>query len=483
MECIGVRIKHLIHKGLEPVDQPGDKKMPSRVGTEKSLLCLLLVVVLVRGLLYAAIIPPWQAPDEPAYFAYARLLAQWVHVPATKRLSAAFEQELVASLYEWHYGEFTGSRLPAGMPTRLRDLPRSNYASRSVVPLGGRPSLPYIWQALFLLPVRHQDLVLQLYMARVSSVLLGMGVVWLAWKTFRELLPRSTGLVAAMTALVVFLPQHTFISSAVSDGLLAELAAGLVFYAWARLFRHGIGVWLILEVLLGTVVGIWSKPTALFLLPFNVLALAMILYQRRQRSWNWRHVAYLLATFAVLMGIGWLAVREPVGRPIRQLLERLQAGGAQLDLLYRHRMSLGRALLRTYWGFWAWFGWLDLPVSSGWYLTIYVASLAALAGWAMPGRKMHPWWVVGLMATAWLLAILVVVASFVRALLGSQWMSYQGRYLFAAIVPFAFLFVGGWARLLPLRFRPFVSAAVVVGMVWFDAVCLLCYIVPFYYSY
>ena len=168
---------------------------------------------------------------------------------------------------------------------------------------------------------------------------------------------------------------------------------------------------------------------------------------------------------------------------MRQLLERLWAG-AQLNPVDGQGKSLGEALLLTYQSFWARFGWMNLPVSPGWHVAIYAASLAALVGWVVPpGRKMYPRWVVGLMVTAWLLAISVVVATFVRVLLApGAAMSPQGRYLFAAIVPFAFLFVGGWARLLPLRFRPFASTTVVVSMVWFDAVCLLYYIVPFYYG-
>jgi hypothetical protein len=465
------------------MDPSGGKETLSNTGTEKTLLGLLLVMALVRGLLYAAIVPPWQAPDETGHFEYAWLLVQRGHIPTVDDLSPAFEQKQLASLYEWHYDEFIGFfRLPAGMPARLQDLPQSIFASGARTVFRGRFSLAYLWQALFLLPVYHQDLVLQLYVVRFSSVLLGVGTVWLAWKTFRELLPCSASLAAAMTALVVFLPQHTFISSAVGDGPLAELAAGLVFYAWARLFRHGIGVGEILGILLGTVVGLWSKPTTLFLLPFNVMALAMGLYHRRQQSWDWRHVAYLLGIFVVLFGIGWLAVRGPVWRPVEWLLKRFWTG-AQPNPVDRQGMSLGKALVWTYQSFWARFGWWNLPVSPGWYVAIYAASLAALAGWTVPGRKTHPWWAVGLMVIAWLLAVLVMAAYFVYQLfIPGAVISPQGRYLFAAIVPFAFLFVGGWARLFPLRVRPFVGTAVVVGMVWFDAVCLLYYIVPFYYG-
>ena len=118
----------------------------------------------------------------------------------------------------------------------MRDLPKRIFARESRTLQGERFSLSYLWQALFLLPFRYQDFPFQLFVARFSTILLNMGIVWIAFLTFSRVVLARSHLVLAMTALVVFLPQHTFINSAVGDGPLAELMTCLVIYCWVRSF-------------------------------------------------------------------------------------------------------------------------------------------------------------------------------------------------------------------------------------------------------
>jgi hypothetical protein len=270
-------------------------------------LMLLLGLTLVRGLIYAVVIPPWQAPDETGHFEYAWLIARLGRLPATGDLSPTFERELVGSLYEWRYGEFIRRSLPERMPTRIGDLPSPIFASQSRTVLTGRFSLAYLWQAVFLLPFRYQALAFQLYAARLSSVLLNVAITWLAIQTFLELVPSRSTSAFLMAAVVTFLPQHTFINSAVGDGVLAGLMACLVLYCWVRLFRHGPRFWEMVGLALGTCVGIWSKTTAAFLIPVNIgLAIWWLVRCYWQSRFNRQHLIYLCAS-VVLLGTGvWL---------------------------------------------------------------------------------------------------------------------------------------------------------------------------------
>ena len=84
---------------------------------------------------------------------------------------------------------------------------------------------------------------------------------------------------------------------------------------------------------------------------------------------------------------------------------------------------------------------------------------------------------------------LAVVAAFVCLILlqtfipmiGSQWQP-QGRYLFPAMVIFATLFAFGLRRLLRRVDWRLLSAVYLTCFLLFDAVCLLGYILPHYYS-
>ena len=67
----------------------------------KHLLGLLTALAVVHGLLYAFLIPPWQAPDEIAHFEYARLLAERWRPLSLADASPALEAEVIDSLYRF----------------------------------------------------------------------------------------------------------------------------------------------------------------------------------------------------------------------------------------------------------------------------------------------------------------------------------------------------------------------------------------------
>ena len=446
----------------------------------RGLLLLFLALTLVRGLIYAAIIPPWQAPDETGHFEYIWLVVNLGRLPAIEDVSPTLEQEILGSLYEWRYGDFTGRPLPGEMPARMSDLPQSVFAQRSRPILLERPSLSYLWSALFLLPFRHQDLVSQLYVTRLSQVFLNICIVWLAYLTFRELVPSRPRLVVLMTAMVVFIPQHTFVNSAVGEGPLAETMACLVLYCWARLLRRGFRAWEAVGIALGTLIGVWTKTTAAFLIPVNV-GLALWLFLRKYgRTWTRRQTAYLCVGIAAFGISIWLWSGSPLGaRTFRSI--GLLFHPSEWTWVDERGITFGKALLQFYDNIWANFGWMAVSVSERWYGAITLLSLAALVGWAAskPRRSIFSWpvgFMGGTALVAWLIAawaaLLAQTEGFYQA---------QGRYLFPAVIPYAFLLVGGLDRLFPTRLRNYAAASLLLFLVCFDAVCLASYILPFFY--
>jgi len=445
-------------------------------------LGLLLALALVRGVIYAVVTPPWQAPDETGHFEYVWLMAHLGRLPHAEDLSPAFEQELVGSLYEWRYGEFIGRPLPEGIPARLSDLPRAIHARRSRVILWERFSISYLWQVLFLLPFRAHDLVTQLYAARFSSILLNIAIIWLAYKTFTELVPALPYLAWAMTAVLVFWPQHTFINSMVGDGTLAELMACVVLYSWVRLFRHGIEVWTVTGIVLGALAALLSKTTATFLLPLGIgLALAWAL-RRLRRPARWRYLAYAGFGAAMLSVVAWIWLQSPLGSAV---LVKLQEESFPLDLVWIdvRGMTLGQALLVSHDSFWAYFGWMVVPVSQRWYGAVLLLAGLAAWGWLLGRDESHevPARSATLMAASFVLACGIFVwVALVNT--HSGYYQFQGRYLFPVIVPALFLLVAGWARLVPLRSQRLLLGAGIVFLVMFDAWSVLLYIIPYFYG-
>lgn len=447
---------------------------------KRGWLALALGLVLLRGLIYAAVIPPWQSPDETGHFEYAWLVAHLRRLPTPDDVSPTFERELLGSLYEWRYGEFVGRPLPERMPDRMNDLPAHIFVRRSRTILGGRFSLAYVWQALFILPFQSQDLIFQLFLVRLSSILLNVGIVWLAERAFRELVPFRPGLVSLMVAVVVFLPQHTFINSMVGEGPLAELMACLVLYCWFRLFRRGFKMWEVVGIVGGTLIGVWSKTTAAFLIPLDIGLALWWLVRRPGRVWTRRHAVYVCIG-VVLLGTGiWMWRHSSLGALTLNSAQRVLAF-PELVWVDKRGITFWEALVIAYDSFWANFGWMALPVSERWYGAVALLSLAALAGWVVgKPEKGEPLWMVGLTSGTVFTACVIFVwtALLVKE---SGYYQFQGRYLFPVIIPYIFLLVGGLERLFPARLRRHVMVFLLVFLVCFDVSCLAGYILPYFY--
>ncbi|MDY7041589.1 MAG: DUF2142 domain-containing protein [Chloroflexota bacterium] len=442
------------------------------------VFALLLLLTAVRGLLYAAVIPPWQSPDETGHFEYVWLITHLGRLPGQEDASSAFERELLGSLYEWRYGEFIGRPLPEQVPERMADLPANIFARSCRTVLLERFSLAYLWSALFLLPFHHQDLVFQLYAARLSSVLLNVAIVWLAIRTFSELMPARPDLIPLMTAVVVFLPQHTFINSMVGEGPLAELMACLVLWCWARLFRRGFRIREAAGIMLGTLVGIWSKTTAVFLIPLDAGLALWWLMRRSRRNWTRRQTVYVCIGI-VILGVGtWLWSRSPLGVRTLQSLRQVLSF-PELVWVDRRGITFGEGLLLTYDSFWANFGWMAVPVSERWYGAIALISLMSCWGWWAGKREETPPWAVGMMSGGILMALLIFIW---YGLLNQLYYWIQGRYLFPIIIPFAFLLVGGWIRFVSPKRSKIAIMSLLGFLIVFDTWCFAGYIIPYFYS-
>jgi hypothetical protein len=446
---------------------------------KRGWLALLLSLTLIRGLIYLSVTPPWQSPDETGHFEYAWLIAHLGQLPTEDTLSPPFERELLSSLYEWRYGEYIGRTLPGQMPARLNDLPSQIFAQRSRTVLMDRFSPAYLWQALFVWPFRHHDLVLQLYAARFSSVMLNLVIVWLAWRIFAEVMPRSLGWAAAMTAFVIFLPQHTFINASVNEGPLAELCACVVFYGWLRLFQNT--YWgNVAIVMAGTAVGLWTKNTAAFLLPFDALMLTL-LTARRYSGTTWsRRLTYMSLSMALIVLLGLVALQAPSGRMAQDILQQWWA--APQLYLENGRVSLDQALWQSFDSFWAQFGWMSVQAGPAWRLLTYILTWVAIEGWAFPrlSHRLESVQATRLLGTALLSAVAIWLVFMLVAPYGLAY--YQGRYLFPAIVPAAFFLVGGWARWTPARWQSYFAPGVIILLASMDAAALCLTLLPYFYG-
>lgn len=250
-------------------------------------LLLLLVAYLITASLYALRTPAWQAPDEPAHYNYVAQLATVGCCP-------------IIEVGDWdkpYLDRLTASNFD---PDLLDELDTLQYEDH-------QPPLYYL-----LLSVVYRLANGSLLALRLVSVLIGLGVVTLAYAVARTLLAQPLALTAA--AFVAFLPQHLSILASVNNDGLSELVVGLVLLTTVYYLRGtppGWLRWMTLSLLVSATVaavtnGLGAGGIALTL--FIVLALTaavsdLALWDWIERGHEWRLETWTLGT---LVAVGLL---------------------------------------------------------------------------------------------------------------------------------------------------------------------------------
>jgi hypothetical protein len=237
---------------------------------------VLLVLTLVRGLLYLAVVPPWQHYDEPTHFEYVRLIAKRGRLPRPGDYDPEIQREIAAS-----------SKAPGwwqGMAA-----PTHAFWSDGPINLGYselvHPPLYYLFLALPQPLAAHQSVEAQLYLARLGSVLLSLLIVAAAYGLVTELLPGRRWLPLVVASFVAMLPTFTDLVSAVNNDVGAIAAATLLLWAAVRLLRRGPSLWRVGAVLVLTGLCVATKNTSTLVALPVLLALGVAHIPKPGRRW------------------------------------------------------------------------------------------------------------------------------------------------------------------------------------------------------
>ena len=414
--------------------------MPAR-SLMKTLFAFILTGYLIAGALYAIYTPPWQAPDEPAHFNYIRQIAEAGCCPRIE----------IGDWQSDYLSQLTTSRFAPEHLDRLHSIQYEDH----------HPPLYYL-----LASVVYKLTDGELTALRLFSVALGAAVVCLSYVISCSIAPDQPQIALGLMALVAFTPQHLSMMASVNNDALAELIVALALLWLIRyLNSREVPIWQ-----LGLIVGLalLTKITISFLA--LIAPLTIWLKWRRQggRARDFlRSIAICLLIAVLIGGIWWLRNLAVYGFPDFLGLAAHDAVVADqpraADYIAQHGIAvyLSQLTRTTFNSFWGQFGWMALPldgVLGGWiYRGFALLTLAGLSGVLVYSRRsssenrdethsrMSADAIIVLLA-----AMLLVALQFIYY--NIEFQQWQGRYLFPALIPIAFLLVCGldfWrARLL-----------------------------------
>jgi hypothetical protein len=464
-----------------------------RLNRSTLILAAFVVLALARGLLYAAVTPPWQGPDEPRHFEHARLIVDKGRLVSIEDVSVPLEQAVIDSMVRfrfWDFGFYSYPYDPAKPPQQFEQV----WAPVLAHELHQQP-LYYVLCALVVWPWRAADVTTQLYVMRLLSVLLFAGTVAAAFLTTRELFPTDLILPVVITAGVLWHPMFTFVNNTVNNDALANLLMAWLIWLLVRWYMRGPTVLQGVAIAVLLILGIVTKRTTMFAWPLVAVAVPLYLWGRGKSRWaRWAWLVGSAVASAGLVGlVAWVLSGGGgpfLARVMGDLLfgaDVVQNPGAYQFTNWSLYARYAESLFRM---FWAAFGWANIALEPIWYQILVVIHLVALGGLGLltvrvwRGRlplQQGQRRALVLLAISFILTLGIVLAKQIRLQVFLPGDLPQGRFLFPVMVPIiALLAIGLW-QWVPARYQRPASAIFLATAVLFDTGCLAGYIIPFYY--
>ena len=441
------------------------------------LLFIILLLYFAVGGLYAVRTPAWQAPDEPAHYNVVRQLANG-RLPVIEL--GDYDQEYIMKVV------FSNPAFAAEFP--LEPMSYEDW----------QPPLYYLLQTpVFLLTGGS------LAAMRFFSLLLGAGVVGLAYVLALQLFPGQRWLALTTAVFVALLPQHLAIMASANNDVLAELIIAAVLVVLVRWIQHeqklkiedkrlksanlqssilrqtqdrfftlqsftARGL-ILLGILLG--LGFLTKGTVY---PLSLVVALTVLWRFWGQWRNFIKAGVMVAIPAFALGLLWW-VRNVVVYGGLDILGKAAHDsvvvGQPRTAEWIANMGLPAVfqafVTTTFNSFWGQFGWMTHPMNGRFYPILWLFTIIWLVGLVVALVK---WWD---RVQPPLAAILVLLGTFlltlsVHVVYNFTFVQHQGRYLFPALLPIGVgvaVGLGVWLRPLYRRCtRMYYSLPLALGL-------------------
>jgi 4-amino-4-deoxy-L-arabinose transferase-like glycosyltransferase len=219
---------------------------------------------------------------------------------------------------------------------------------------------------------------LAVHIARLFSVLLGLGTIIVSYLLGRELFPQEPLIALGAMALTAFLPMFLFISGSINNDNLSNFLGNLLTLQVVRLLKAehpGLRQYALLGISAGC--GLLAKLSIGFFIP--IIALGLLLVSWRQRDWHPLVIGGLVAGGLTIVIAGWWYLRnwqlygDPSGLAMFLQMVGRRAIPANAAQLWAERESF----LWAYWGF---FGGVNVTLPGRVYSLFNVVGGVALVG-------------------------------------------------------------------------------------------------------
>lgn len=488
-----------------PADRaPSHPRRPGWVRSFPPALGALLAVVAIAGVIWAVIVPPWQAPDEPNHFAYAQSLATRFALPGNPSRPLGFSLDEAIANNAVHANSLSfwvTSMRPDWSPQDFRSYLATARTHPSQSDGGGpnaeanNPPLFYLFSDLAYWASGSDNAFGRLYAMRVWGVSLLLATVIAAWLLAGEVFDRRRLPQLVCAAVCGLVPMETFMATSINpDALMVPL---WTFALWlgTRLIRRGWNTAQAAGLCGLTAAAILTKATSYALVAPVLLALALA--WRSQPAALRRARLQRMAGPLVALGVpvlAWVAFTRTQGRSAVNSVAAPAGTGPnagfhiggffsylwqfylpRLPFLSRIDTTRGLAVFEVWVKEgWATFGWLDVQLPS-WTYTVLgaITALIAVAGGVLLAalRAARRPALLAFFGLTLLTLLFGLHLTAYRSIVGGQGALLQGRYLLP-VIGLLGLAVALVVRRVPPRWRGVAAGAVLAGLLLLQVLSL-----------
>ncbi|NTW38342.1 MAG: DUF2142 domain-containing protein, partial [Cellulomonadaceae bacterium] len=257
-------------------------------------LVALVVMVLVRGVVWAALIPPLQGMDEGAHFANVQYIAEEGRLPVwntTEHRYGAYSESMGVATEAMHVSSHRPTDRPdygeAAVDALLAADGAAGTDSDGTGPAASYPPTYYGPAAVFYLAA-GDDTVSQVQAVRLWSALLGALAIAFAWLFAGELFPLQRWTRAGVVVAVALQPMLAHQFAIVNNDGWVITCGFAALWLGARLVRSARAPWVMLAAGAAVGLGALGKPFgAIALFP---VAIGWVFGKVQHRVTDWRRL-------------------------------------------------------------------------------------------------------------------------------------------------------------------------------------------------
>jgi 4-amino-4-deoxy-L-arabinose transferase-like glycosyltransferase len=473
----------------------------SYVAAVPAPLAALLAIVVIAGVVWALLVPPWQSPDEGAHFAYAQSIAERHALPGKGARGFSTDQLLADDAVGASELAFRSTQIRPDwskhdetlyLDAARRDPSRSDGGGSN--PAASNPPLYYVYADLAYWATYSGNALDRYYAMRLWGISLLVLTVVGAWLLIGEVLgPRRLPQLAG-AAVVGLLPMTTFISTSVNPDALVLTLWTFALWLGARVIKRAARPRDVVGLCAVTAGAILTKGSSYALVPAVALAMLIGWSRSDRRERRRRGVVFAVAaTVCAAPVLGWIevarshgiasvnAVGTVAGAPVRPFnLRQFVSYIWQFYLPRLPEMSPDRVTpglpvydvwLREGWGV---FGWLEVRMPNAVYAIVTAfMSLVAIASAAIvvTFRDRLRWELIGFFAVALAALLFGLHLTEYRSLIAGEGPILQGRYLLPVLGLFG-LAVALVVGRLPASWRAPTCGVLIAGMLLLQLVAI-----------